>query len=251
MARSTSAADLPLLVWRAAGNSASLSLPCSHANETNPMQTPRPTRLNAFTGGALDRPASRCCDDMAWIAAALVAPSSRPLPLWRTRAHFCGVCGGACAPARGSHLMVCSACGTEHSPRTDPAAIMLVISGERALFGHAARFPRSDMYSALAGFVEPGESLEKAVAREVAEETGVIMGAVFYYSSQPWPFPASLMVGFYAEAASVAVRIDLKEPTDARWFPRAELVAPHRYGFSLPPPESIARRLIEDWVAAG
>jgi NAD+ diphosphatase len=146
--------------------------------------------------------------------------------------------------------MLCTACGASHFPRTDPAVIMLVHRGDRALLGQSRRFPAITMYSTLAGFVEPGESLEEAVAREVKEEAGVTVGSVHYHSSQPWPFPASIMLGFYAEAASEAISIDPAELQDARWFTRAEIRDHASHGFSLPRLDSIARRLIEDWVAA-
>ena len=147
--------------------------------------------------------------------------------------------------------MRCTHCGAEHFPRTDPAVIMLVVRGERALLGHSHRFPRLNMYSTLAGFVEPGETLEEAVAREVWEETGVRVGRVFYHSSQPWPFPASIMLGFYAEGLSEEIRIDPQELRDARWFTREEIRNHKDLGFALPRGDSIARRLIEDWLAAG
>jgi NAD+ diphosphatase len=127
---------------------------------------------------------------------------------------------------------------------------MLVHRGDRALLGHSHRFPNTKMYSTLAGFVEPGESLEEAVAREVLEESGVQVGRVYYHSSQPWPFPASIMLGFYAEALSEEVTIDPAELQDARWFTRAQIRDSEANGFSLPRLDSIARRLIEDWVAA-
>jgi NAD+ diphosphatase len=125
---------------------------------------------------------------------------------------------------------------------------MLVTDGDRALLGHSQRFPNSTMYSTLAGFVEPGESLEEAVAREVFEESGIRTGRVFYHSSQPWPFPASIMLGFHAEALSHEITIDPEELMDARWFTRAELRDPTTVGISLPRADSIARRLIEDWI---
>ena len=122
--------------------------------------------------------------------------------------------------------MLCTACGTQHFPRTDPAVIMLVHRGDRALLGHSQRFPNATMYSTLAGFVEPGESLEEAVAREVFEEAGVRVGAVHYHSSQPWPFPASIMLGFYAEGLTEEITIDPTELTDARWFTRDQMRNP-------------------------
>jgi NAD+ diphosphatase len=181
---------------------------------------------------------------------ASVLAHARGLMHWRGRHRFCGVCGGACAPASAGHVMICGACKTHHFPRTDPAVIMLITTGDRALLGHSQRFPNSTMYSTLAGFVEPGESLEEAVAREVFEEAGVRVGRVFYHSSQPWPFPASIMLGFYGEALSEAITIDTKELMDVRWFTRDQMRDPAAHGFALPRGDSIARRLIEDWIAA-
>jgi NAD+ diphosphatase len=194
--------------------------------------------------------------DLRAVAGTLPGPDAsilahaRGLMHWRGQHGFCGVCGGACEPRSAGHVMRCTACGTSHFPRTDPAVIMLVHRGDRALLGHSHRFPNTKMYSTLAGFVEPGESLEEAVAREVLEESGVQVGRVYYHSSQPWPFPASIMLGFYAEALSEEVTIDPAELQDARWFTRAQIRDSEANGFSLPRLDSIARRLIEDWVAA-
>jgi NAD+ diphosphatase len=179
---------------------------------------------------------------------ASILAHARGLMHWRARHGFCGVCGGDCLPGQAGNIMVCNRCGTHHFPRTDPAVIMLVARGDRALLGNANRFPNSTMYSTLAGFLEPGESLEETVAREVREEVGVEIGAVRYHSSQPWPFPASLMVGFYADALTEEIRLDPHEMRDARWFSRAELRDPAALGIGLPGPISIARRLIEDWM---
>jgi NAD+ diphosphatase len=176
---------------------------------------------------------------------------ARGLMHWRSRNKFCGVCGGATEPRSAGHMLLCAQCGTQHFPRTDPAVIMLVAHGDRALLGHSQRFPNSTVYSTLAGFVEPGESLEEAVAREVFEESGVRVGDVYYHSSQPWPFPGNIMLGFHAEALTTEITIDPDELTDARWFSRDELRDPESAGISLPRAESIARRLIEDWIAAG
>jgi NAD+ diphosphatase len=181
---------------------------------------------------------------------ASVLAHARGLMHWRVRHRFCGVCGAACAAQSAGHVMRCTACDAQHFPRTDPAVIMLVTRADRVLLGHSQRFPRATMYSTLAGFVEPGESLEEAVAREVREEVGVLVGAVHYHSSQPWPFPASIMLGFYAEGLSDAITIDPAELRDARWFSRGEIRDHEAHGFHLPRRDSIARRLIEDWLVA-
>jgi NAD+ diphosphatase len=144
--------------------------------------------------------------------------------------------------------MQCTNCNAQHFPRTDPAVIMLVVRQGRCLLGHSHRFPNVAMYSTLAGFVEPGESLEEAVRREVMEEAAIEVGEVLYHSSQPWPFPASIMLGFHAEGLSDEIRIDPDELKDARWFTRDQLRDPAAHGFSLPRADSIARRLIEDWL---
>ncbi len=182
---------------------------------------------------------------------AAILAHARGLMHWRTRHGFCGVCGGQCEPRNAGHAMACTQCQAQHFPRTDPAVIMLVHRGDRALLGHSQRFPKINMYSTLAGFVEPGESLEEAVAREVFEESAIRVGQVRYHSSQPWPFPSSIMLGFYAEGLTEEITIDPNELRDARWFSRAELRDPGAHGFTVPPQDSIARRLIEDWVAHG
>jgi NAD+ diphosphatase len=183
-------------------------------------------------------------------AEASVLAHARGLMHWRSRHQFCGVCGAACEPASAGHVLICTSCKTHHFPRTDPAVIMLITRGDQALLGHSKRFPNSTMYSTLAGFVEPGESLEEAVAREVFEEAGIRVGHVSYHSSQPWPFPASIMLGFYGEALTEDITIDTKELMDVRWFSREVMRDSAAHGFSLPRADSIARRLIEDWIAA-
>jgi NAD+ diphosphatase len=182
---------------------------------------------------------------------ASVLAHARGMMHWRTRHRFCGVCGTPCTPRSAGNVMACPACNAQHFPRTDPAVIMLVVRGDRCLLGHSHRFPNVTMYSTLAGFVEPGESFEEAVRREVMEEAGVAVGEVVYHSSQPWPFPSSIMIGFHAEGLTDAIRIDPEELKDARWFSRAELRDHQALGFSLPRVDSIARRLIEDWLESG
>ena len=170
---------------------------------------------------------------------------------WHARHRFCGVCGSPTVVEDAGHLVVCTnpADGARHFPRTDPVVIMLVTDGDRALLGRQAVWPPG-RYSALAGYVEPGESIEEAVAREVAEEAGIEVDAVTYRSSQPWPFPSSLMLGFTAGlAGSGDVRFDDDELEDVRWFERDELRGAADAGdVLLPPPVAIARRLIDDWL---
>jgi NAD+ diphosphatase len=168
---------------------------------------------------------------------------ARALSIWRSRHRFCGVCGSQLVPERAGHVMKCVRCGHESFPRIDPAIIVLVADGERALLGRQASWP-AGRYSTIAGFVEPGESLEDAVAREVLEETNVRVRHVNYHSSQPWPFPSSLMVGFHATAEpDQEVRVS-GELEDARWFTREELLT----GPTLPPSQSISYRLITTWL---
>jgi NAD+ diphosphatase len=176
---------------------------------------------------------------------------ARAMAFWHSRHRFCGVCGAPSRSEEAGHVRRCTddGCATMHFPRTDPAVIMLVTDGDRALLGRNKNF-LPGMYSTLAGFVEPGESLEDAVAREVREETAIEVGAVRYHSSQPWPFPANIMLGFYAEAASAAITVDYGELEDARWFERDWLLShADNDSFQLPRRDSIARRLIEDWLA--
>ena len=176
---------------------------------------------------------------------------ARAMVFWHSRHRFCGQCGAPTRSEEAGHMRRCTdaGCNAMHFPRTDPAVIMLVTDGDRALLGRNKNFV-AGMYSTLAGFVEPGESLEDAVAREVREETGVEVAAVHYHSSQPWPFPANIMLGFYAEAASTEIAVDYSELADARWFER-DWLRTHQDGddFRLPRRDSIARRLIEDWLA--
>lgn len=177
-----------------------------------------------------------------------IAVNAVALTNWHATHVHCPRCGAATVVTFGGHVRECPADGSLHYPRTDPAVIMAVVDeADRLLLGRQARWPEH-RYSTLAGFVEPGESLEQAVRREVAEEAGVEVGEVEYLGSQPWPFPASLMLGFVARARSVAIRVDGEEIAQARWLSRAELAeAVSTRDVLLPPRVSIARRLIEHW----
>jgi NAD+ diphosphatase len=169
---------------------------------------------------------------------------ARALVVWRSRHRHCGVCSAPTEPRSAGHVLRCTHCGSEFFPRIDPAIIVLVTDGERALLGRQKSWP-AGRYSALAGFVEPGESLEATVAREVEEESGTRVTWVRYVASQSWPFPASLMLGFLAGAICGPVRLD-RELEDARWFELQQLRS--ESALLLPPTFTIARRLIEVWM---
>jgi NAD+ diphosphatase len=173
---------------------------------------------------------------------------ARALGHWHRSHRHCGYCGAETAPIQGGHARRCPGCGRDHFPRTDPAVIVLVTSGEQCLLARSPRFPPG-MYSTLAGFAEPGESLEQTLAREVLEEVGVEIEDAVYRGSQPWPFPQSLMLGFRARARTTALALDPEEIEDARWLDRAELLDEARRPVRLPNPDSIARFLIEEWLA--
>ncbi len=174
---------------------------------------------------------------------------AKALLLWQTRARYCGACGQPTALRRAGHSARCTSihCGLEVFPRLDAAIIVLVEHAGRCLLGRQAGWP-AKRYSTLAGFVEPGESLEDALRREVMEEAGVTVAHCQYHSSQPWPFPASLMLGFIAQAAGPHIAVG-EELEDARWFePEALIEAIEQGELRLPPPISVSRRLIEDWL---
>jgi NAD+ diphosphatase len=171
---------------------------------------------------------------------------------WHSRHLFCGVCGSPTESQDAGHLRKClnQNCSAGHFPRTDPAVIMLVQKDDRALLGRKAEW-MPGMYSTLAGFVEPGESLEQAVAREVMEESGVEITNIRYHSSQPWPFPSSLMLGFFADAVTEKLIPWDDELEDLQWFTRQELADGGAGIAQRPRSDSIARRLIDEWIRQG
>ncbi len=191
----------------------------------------------------------------------LVAPEHLP-PLaeakallhWHARHRFCSNCGQPTNVVEGGWRRDCPNCGAQHFPRTDPVAIMLAVRGEYCLMGRQSRFAPG-MWSCLAGFVEPGESLEEAARRETFEEAGIRCGRVHYFASQPWPFPSSLMIGCHAQALSEDIVVDRDELEDARWFSRNEtasmLMRTHPDGLGTPPPVAIAHHIIRAWVEQG
>lgn len=173
---------------------------------------------------------------------------------WHDSNRFCGHCGGPLAVLAGGASRKCGTCGKQVFPRVDPVVIMLAIDGDRCLLGRQARFPPG-RYSALAGFLEPGETIEDAVRREIREEAGIGIGRVAYHSSQAWPFPSSLMIACHAEAATTELHPDLDELEDCRWVSRTELrqmlAGVHRDGFSAPPAMAIARSLLTAFAEFG
>ena len=210
---------------------------CFAISVQDPLQLPQPAHAEfediRRIGELLDR------DEAGLLAYA------RAMVLWRERHRFCGRCGTRTSSIRGGHVLKCSnpACATENFPRLDPAIIVLVSDGERALLGRQPSWPAGN-YSTLAGYVEPGESLEDAVRREVREEAGIETGRIEYHSSQPWPFPSSLMLGFMAQATSTQIVLHDAELEDARWFTRADIASG---AVALPSSQSISLRLIESW----
>ncbi len=184
---------------------------------------------------------------------AAILAHARGMLHWRRRHLFCGRCGTATVPQQGGSRLGCPGCGLEHFPRTDPVVIMLVHRHDRALLARGTRFPGTRLFSALAGFVEPGESAEEAVAREVFEETAVRVGRIRYHSSQTWPYPNSLMLGFLAETADSALTLDPNEIAEAHWLTadelRASAAGQGEHDIELPGPTAIARSLVEAWLA--
>ena len=187
-------------------------------------------------------------DDMA------IYGGAKSLVDWHARHRFCAQCGAPTRLAKGGWQRNCvnENCSAEHFPRVDPVAIMLVEHEGSLLLGRQARFPKGS-FSALAGFVEPGEGIEEAVAREVLEEAGVRVRDVSYISSQPWPFPSQLMIGCHAHATGTALKIDPRELEDARWWSRAEVAEALEKGrestsFVPPPPQAIAHEMLKWWI---
>lgn len=188
-------------------------------------------------------------------------PSDAPLVFhaiglaeWHWRHRFCPSCGGRLASRMAGHVLHCEGCGKEQFPRSDPAVIMIVAHGEpgsedeRCLLGRGVMWPEN-RFSTLAGFAEPGETLEDAVRREVREEVGVVVGDVDYFGNQPWPLPSSLMLGFLARAETTEIVLDETEMAEARWFTRAEMKALSESGEVKLPGRgvSISRSLVEHW----
>jgi NAD+ diphosphatase len=200
----------------------------------------------------------------AWMAIQQLSPpdlaiygGARSLVDWHARHRFCAACGGATKPAKGGWQRDCAVCQAQHFPRTDPVTIMLVeneaVNGGSLLLGRQPRFPPRN-FSALAGFVEPGETIEEAVAREVHEEAGLRVRDVEYIATQPWPFPSQLMIGCYSKTDETEITLDVEELEDARWFSREEVqeamntIGSEEGPFNAPPRAAIAHSLLKWWL---
>ncbi len=223
-------ADAIYLGQRAGQNVFTLAIP----DQAEPVH-PEHSAFGNFRSLMSDLPA----DDAALLAYA------KGMIEWQRRHRHCGACGSPNHSEQGGFVLACTSTGCDHRsfPRIDPAIIVLVIDGERCLLGRQRGWPEN-RYSTIAGFVEPGESLEDAVGREVAEEANIRIARARYLGSQPWPFPNAMMIGFHAEAASLDIRLNDGELADARWLSREEMAAGE---VALPPATSIAFRLIEAW----
>lgn len=203
-------------------------------------------------------PRPRMANPQLWSLMATLSPEdlalyggARSVVDWHARHRFCAACGGATKLAKGGWQRDCTQCEAQHFPRTDPVTIMLVEHDGRLMLGRGLGWPEG-RFSALAGFVEPGESIEEAVAREVFEESGVRVRDVTYVASQPWPFPSQLMIGCHSHADDHALVIDETEMAEVRWFARAEVEAAMAGGegaaFIAPPPHAIAHHLLQWWI---
>lgn len=181
---------------------------------------------------------------------AAILAQGKSLIDWHKRHQFCAQCGAPTRAADAGYKRLCGACKAEHFPRTDPVVIMLATRDDQCLLGRGPQWPKG-FYSALAGFLEPGETIEDAVIRELREETGVTVGNVQFYATQPWPYPSSLMIGCFAEAETEAVTVDGVEIEHARWFTREEVLRildGKGEGLFAPPPLAIAHHLIKTWA---
>jgi NAD+ diphosphatase len=183
-----------------------------------------------------------------------VVGQGRALLSWHDSHTHCARCGSQTMMTKAGYARRCTnaACKADHFPRTDPVVIMLIVDGDRCLLGRQPQFP-ARFFSALAGFIEPGETMEEAVARETWEEAGIRCGRVRYVASQPWPFPSSLMIGCFAEATSFDIQIDTTELEEARWFSRSDVLAAMDGNgpFLMPPPLAIAHHLVKAWALLG
>ena len=208
--------------------------------------------VEAYNGGGLVFEDARTAAERMETTDSGIVAQARANLVWHQRHGFCALCGQPTYIARGGQVRRCSACQAEHYPRTDPVVIVVVHDGDRCLLGQSrGRLVALRRYSALAGFMDQGESIEEAVAREVKEEAGIQVAEVRYHSSQPWPFPSSLMIGCHATAATTEIAMDAEEMTDVQWFDREEVLlalAERSEKLAIPGPTAIAHHLISAWA---
>jgi NAD+ diphosphatase len=211
-----------------------------------------PSNVGPLAGLGYFRDA-RVAGSMVSIKDSAIIAQAKAMIDWHQRHGFCPKCGAPTKMMDAGYRRLCGKCNAEHFPRVDPVVIMLATHGEACLVGRGKQFPPG-MFSALAGFVEPGETIEEAVRRELMEEASVKVGEVTYYATQPWPFPSSLMIGCFAKAESRDIKVDENELAEVRWIERRvarELIEGKRIdGLLVPPPVAIAHHLIKTWALA-
>ncbi len=253
------ASEAPLFLGLRAGEGGARPVFAADVSRWEPAAGEAPRDAEAFLDQTSQRLAGSdgAFTELRTVMAALapveaeIAATARAMLSWHRSHRFCAACGQESTQAQGGWQRRCPACNTPHFPRTDPVVIMLVTRGNAVLLGRSPGWP-ARMYSLLAGFVEPGESIEAAVRREVAEETGVALGQVRYLASQPWPYPSSLMLGCHAQATSTEITLDPAELEDARWLGREEMalvLAGQHKDIAAPRAGAIARFLLENWLA--
>lgn len=237
-------ADAPCIFLGLDGDRAVFALDVSEAGD--------PSKVGPLTGLGYFREARTAAQTVSMKDAAIIA-QAKALIDWHQRHGFCPRCGAPTKMLDAGYRRVCGQCKAEHFPRVDPVVIMLATHGEACLIGRGKQFPPG-MFSALAGFVEPGETIEEAVRRELMEEANLKVGEVTYYATQPWPFPSSLMIGCFAKADSRDAKADENELAEVRWVERnlaRELIEGKQVaGLRVPPPIAIAHHLIKTWALA-
>ncbi|MDA1280190.1 MAG: NAD(+) diphosphatase [Chloroflexi bacterium] len=209
-----------------------------------------PSHIAALAPGAKFEDGRAAATDIPGDQSGILAQARSNLN-WHSQHRFCSVCGIESKSQRGGLMRQCPSCKSQHFPRTDPVAIMLVYRGDKCVMGQTVARKNSTFYSCLAGFLDQGEAIEEGVRREVREEAGLEVGRVTYHSSQPWPFPSSLMIGCHAEAISEEIMVDQGEMSDVRWFTKDEVrlaLEDRLEGVNIPGPIAIAHHLIKAWA---
>ena len=243
IADSLAAADAPCIFLGLDGDTAVFALDVSAADD--------PANVGPLAGLGYFRDARAAGTNGLDQSTAAIIAQAKAMIDWHQRHGFCPRCGAPTKIMDAGYRRLCGECNAEHFPRVDPVVIMLATHGEACLVGRGKQFPRG-MFSALAGFVEPGETIEEAVRRELMEEASVKVGEVTYYATQPWPFPSSLMIGCFAKADSRDAKADEIELAEVRWIERSvarDLIEGKQVdGVRVPPPIAIAHHLIKTWA---